>query len=166
MGVINRTVHRSAYVLVCLLALLSALPIQAERLIDIPLRNLLEGGETRLAEQQTDTSHLLLMLFAPDCRYCHFQVKHLNQWRSDHPKADVTIVGIGVNGQLRALRKEAFSLKADFPLLMSNPKFARQLGDVPATPILVLLNGSGELIDFRRGAQNQDSLTAWLAPSL
>jgi len=131
----------------------------AASLLDLPLRDLLQGGTRTLGEHQ---SAVVAMLFAPDCRYCHFQVKHLNQWRFNQSETDLAVVGLGVNGQLLALKKEAFSLKASFPLLMGSPAFTRQLGKVPATPILVLLSREGHLMDFRRGVQSLEALEHWL----
>ncbi|MEL4281194.1 MULTISPECIES: TlpA family protein disulfide reductase [Shewanella] len=120
-------------------------------------------------QQVTDLSHLegqamALMFFEPECPWCIKQASvlkllHQSCRQGVHP------VALGVNGDNLALKRALFRLNFPFEAYRAPSALLNDMGGIPATPILLLLNAKGELIKGYRGFTNEAELKAQLCRS-
>ena len=119
--------------------------------------------------QVTDLSHLegqamALMFFEPECPWCIKQASVLKQLHQNC-RQGVQPVALGVNGDNLALKRALFRLNFPFEAYRAPPALLQDMGGIPATPILLLLNAKGELIKGYRGFTNEAELKAQLCRS-
>ncbi|MGR6500972.1 TlpA family protein disulfide reductase [Shewanella sp. Koi 1] len=120
-------------------------------------------------QQVTDLSHLegqamALMFFEPECPWCIKQASVLKQLHQSC-RQGVHPVALGVNGDNLALKRALFRLNFPFEAYRAPPALLKDMGGIPATPILLLLNTKGELIKGYRGFTNEAELKAQLCRS-
>ncbi|MFB2779208.1 TlpA family protein disulfide reductase [Shewanella mangrovisoli] len=120
-------------------------------------------------QQVTDLSHLegkamALMFFEPECPWCIKQASVLKQLHQSCHQG-VHPVALGVNGDNLALKRALFRLNFPFEAYRAPPALLKDIGGIPATPILLLLNAKGELIKGYRGFTNEAELKAQLCRS-
>ncbi|MCY4045142.1 MAG: hypothetical protein OXE99_08680 [Cellvibrionales bacterium] len=92
---------------------------------------------------------LLLLFFEPNCTWCLKQSKVLNLLGSCE-KA-FSVAGIGVNGNLLALKKMGWQLKANYPLYLATPAFLKRVPAIEATPTLLWVDAKGVVQGQHRG---------------
>ena len=120
-------------------------------------------------QQVTDLSHLegqamALMFFEPECPWCIKQASVLKQLHQSC-RQGVQPVALGVNGDNLALKRALFRLNFPFEAYRAPPALLKDMGGIPATPILLLLNAKGELIKGYRGFTNEAELKTQLCRS-
>jgi hypothetical protein len=103
------------------------------------------------------------MFFEPECPWCIKQAGVLRKLYQDcgqpiHP------VALGVNGDSLALKRALFRLNFPFEAYRAPPKLLQEMGGIPGTPILLLLNAEGELFKGYRGYIEEAVLKAQLCP--
>jgi hypothetical protein len=123
-------------------------------ILDYRLRELLSPDEMELDVFRGGVS--ILMFFEPDCPYCFRQARALNELQRECQ--DVHPVAIGVNGDRAALQKEARRMRAEFPVLQIDARLQHDIGEVVATPLLLVGDRSGMLVTWLRGLQSADVL--------
>lgn len=133
-----------------LAALLACGRVEAEvDILDYRLRDLLSSDAMELDVFRGGVS--ILMFFEPDCPYCFRQARALNQLQREcrgvHP------VAIGLNGDRRALQKEAGRMRAEFPVLEIDERLQSDIGNVEATPLMLIGDRGGMLVTYLRGLQ-------------
>jgi thiol-disulfide isomerase/thioredoxin len=138
-----------------LAALLASGSAHAEvDILDYRLRDLLSSDAMELDVFRGGVS--VLMFFEPDCPYCFRQARVLNalqrECRDLHP------VAIGLNGDRRALQKEAARMRAEFPVLEIDERLQRDIGEVEATPLMLIGDRDGMLVTWLRGLQSAEVL--------
>lgn len=127
------------------------LPTSAEvDILDYRLRDLLSSDAMELDLIRGGVS--VLMFFEPDCPYCFRQARVLNELQRECP--DLEPVAIGLNGDRRALQKEAARMRAEFPVLEIDERLQRDIGKVEATPLMLVGDRSGMLVTWLRGLQS------------
>lgn len=146
-----------------LMLLCCALPLSAAQLTRDYQFQALRG------QQVTDLSHLegqamALMFFEPECPWCIKQASVLKQLHQSC-RQGVQPVALGVNGDNLALKRALFRLNFPFEAYRAPPALLKDMGGIPATPILLLLNAKGELIKGYRGFTNESELKAQLCRS-
>lgn len=114
---------------------------------DYPLVDLATGDQQQLTLNKSPS---VILFFEPDCPWCFKQSKVFNRYLANC-SAYVDIIGIGVNGNRQQLKKEAWRLKASFPLYMASAELLASTGKITSTPLLLILNDSGTIIAHRRG---------------
>lgn len=146
-----------------LMLLCCALPLSAAQLTRDYQFQALRG------QQVTDLSHLegqamALMFFEPECPWCIKQASVLKQLHQSCQQG-LQPVALGVNGDNLALKRALFRLNFPFEAYRAPPALLKDMGGIPATPILLLLNTKGELIKGYRGFTNEAELKAQLCRS-
>jgi thiol-disulfide isomerase/thioredoxin len=119
-------------------------------ILDYRLRDLLSSDAMELDVFRGGVS--VLMFFEPDCPYCFRQARVLNQLQRECP--DLHPVAIGLNGDRRALQKEAGRMRAEFPVLEIDERLQSDLGKVEATPLMLVGDRSGMLVTWLHGLQS------------
>jgi hypothetical protein len=138
-----------------LLGLLGASALHAEvDMLDYTLRDLAGAGDVRLADARGDV--VVLMFFAPDCSYCFRQARALRALQTQCPS--VQPVAIGVNGDRASLQREMRRMGASFPVAQIDKRLRDDIGEVVATPLLLVADRDGMLVTWLRGLQSQDVL--------
>ena len=143
-----------------LMLLCCALPLSAAQLTRDYQFQALRG------QQVTDLSHLegqatALMFFEPECPWCIKQANVLKQLHQSC-RQPIQPVALGVNGDNLALKRALFRLNFPFEAYRAPPALLQEMGGIPATPILLLLNTKGELIKGYRGFTDEAELKAQL----
>lgn len=143
-----------------LMLLCCALPLSAVQLTRDYQFQALRG------QQVTDLSHLegqamALMFFEPECPWCIKQASVLKQLHQSC-RQGVQPVALGVNGDNLALKRALFRLNFPFEAYRAPSALLKDMGGIPATPILLLLNAKGELIKGYRGFTDEAELKAQL----
>lgn len=131
--------------LIWLLALLSA-PLAAS-MYDFRHQDLRTGQIQTLAGYRGHDT--LLLFFEPQCRWCARQAKVLQQLKQQCP--NLKQVAMGINGNLPALRQALFSLGISSRGFKPDPAMLVQLGGIPATPVMLVMNAQGQLVSGFRG---------------
>ncbi|BCV59956.1 TlpA family protein disulfide reductase [Shewanella algae] len=145
------------------LLLLCAMPLQASQLTRDYLFQPLRGQEQQtLAHLEGQSA--VLMFFEPECPWCVKQaavLKKLHQLCLGHLQP----VALGVNGNQLALKRALFRLNFPFEAYRAPLELVRDMGGIPATPILLLLDSKGRLIKGYRGLTGETELQAQLCPA-
>lgn len=138
-------------------------------LASVSYSNLLAYKHERLdvqrAEYLSGEQPLLLFFFELQCSWCIKQTPLLNSLAKSC-QSDITVVGMGVNGDRHVLKKTFWRTRAEFESFAANADFLKQMGQIPATPLLVLLNTEGQLIKAALGFHTQQRLSDFLFSSL
>jgi thiol-disulfide isomerase/thioredoxin len=138
---------------------LAAAPATGEvDILDYRLRDLLSADAMELEVFRGGIS--VLMFFEPECPYCYRQARVLNQLQREC--RDLHPVAIGINGDRRALQREAERMRAEFPALEIDERLQRDIGKVEATPLMLVGDRSGMLVTWLRGLQSAAALRALL----
>lgn len=123
--------------------LLTAMPVQSEALPpyqQLPALNQQSSGDGRGA---------LLLLFAPDCRYCKQQARLMAQLKALCPELQMGLIGVQAN---RAeLQQEVRQLQTPLPAFMASPAFLRAIDGVQAIPTSLIIDSDGQLLHKQRG---------------
>jgi hypothetical protein len=127
-------------------------------ILDYRLRELLSPDEMELDVFRGGVS--ILMFFEPECPYCFRQARVLNGLQRECP--DLHPVAIGVNGDRAALQREARRMRAEFPALEIDARLQHDLGEVVATPLMLVSDRAGMLVTYLRGLQSAAVLRALL----
>jgi thioredoxin-related protein len=127
--------------------------LSANTFYDYPLVDLATGDQQQL---MLNKSRSVILFFEPDCPWCFKQSKVFNLYLANC-SAHVSIIGIGVNGNRQQLKKEAWRLKASFPLYMASAELLASTGTITSTPLLLILDDSGNIIAHRKGYADFDN---------
>ncbi len=146
-----------------LLLLSCVLPLQAAQLSRDYQYQELRG------QKLTDLSHLegkttAMMFFEPECSWCIKQAATLKKLYQECDQ-QMQPIALGVNGNKLALKRALFRLNFPFDAYHAPMALLRDMGGVPATPILLVLNEQGELVKGYRGYTDSEELKAQLCPS-
>lgn len=176
---VQRGARRCALVLGLALGLLTT-PVQADSsqattaggLLAEPQLDLRTGERRHIVPERDALT--LLFLFEPQCRWCIAQSRELRALLSPdmssggHPASEppsaaqpmrrLQLVALGVNGDRSALLDMLWRLKWQGPAFAATPGLLQQLGGVPATPLLVLLDSDGGYVAHFRGLTRASTL--------
>ncbi len=135
--------------LMCLIMCLcfAQLTYAATTLLDVSLPDLRSHKNISLGNYPNKI--LLISFFEPDCAWCYRQMKTFNRLL-EHCH-HLQPIGVGINGNRQALRKELRKAKARFPGLIANRALLDSLGTIPATPWTLVVNPQGEQLATLRG---------------
>lgn len=142
----------------CLLWLLYSCTSYGQSLLDYEQRSLNDLSARNLQTLVGKPS--LILFFEPDCSWCYKQTKVFNRLYTAC-REHLNIVGLGVNGNQSALKKEAWRLKARFPLFMAGHALVKDMGGVSATPFTLVLNQQGGLQSHAKGYLSPKKLAAF-----
>jgi peroxiredoxin len=138
-----------------LVALTAAFSARAEvDMLDYRLRDLASTTNIDLAALRGNVS--VLMFFAPDCPYCFRQARVLNALQESC--VGVRAVAVGVNGSRAALQQEMRHMHAEFPVAQIDSRLQADIGEIVATPLMLVGDRSGMLVTWLRGLQDGATL--------
>ena len=92
----------------------------------------------------------VVVFFEPNCSWCFKQAKVFNRFLK-RCNTDVQFTGLGVNGNRQQLKKEAWRLKAKFPLYMAGSDLLNATGHISSTPLTLILDEKGSVVAHTRG---------------
>ena len=127
--------------------------LTASNFYNFPLIDLATGDQQKLT---LNKSRSVILFFEPDCPWCFKQSKVFNRYLANC-SAYVDIIGIGVNGNRQQLKKEAWRLKASFPLYMASAELIASTGKITSTPLMLILDDSGSIIAHMKGYADFDN---------
>jgi hypothetical protein len=104
----------------------------------------------------------LLMLFEPDCGWCRRQGQVLEAIQRSCG-GRVQVLAVGVRGARAALAAEARRRGGGFPVYQASPAFQALTGDLPATPITLLLDEQLQPLGALRGFRDEQQLAPIVA---
>jgi thiol-disulfide isomerase/thioredoxin len=119
-------------------------------ILDYRLRDLLSSDAMELDVFRGGVT--IIMFFEPGCPYCFRQARVLNQLQRECPALNP--VAVGLNGDRRALQKEAGRMRAEFPVLEIDERLQRDIGKIEATPLMLVGDRSGMLVTWLHGLQS------------
>jgi thioredoxin-related protein len=123
-------------------------------LLQYRLTDLRSGAEVDLDRFRGQP--VLILLFEPDCGYCVRQAREVNALLAQC--SEIKPLAVGINGNRQHLREHVFSMRPDFPALMANPDLLRDLGEVQATPLMLLSDDKGYYHLHMVGLQDRETL--------
>ncbi len=139
---------------------------QALELLGFEHANLKSGQLSTLDHLKGKPS--LMMFFEPECPWCFKQGKAFNRLLAQCDNK-VNIVAMGANADRSSLKKTLWKMHLNFDGFEAGPTMMQQVGQLPATPITLLLDEQGNLVSFLRGyvkdAQLQELLPKVLGVS-
>lgn len=145
---------------ILVLLLCCTLPLQAVQLTrDYQFQALRSPLSTNLSH--LEGRPVALMFFEPECPWCIKQASVLRQLHQ-HCSQSIQPVALGVNGNNLALKRALFRLNFPFEAYRAPPTLLKDMGGIPATPILLLLNAKGELVKGYRGYTDEEELKSQL----
>jgi thiol-disulfide isomerase/thioredoxin len=162
----QRPVTRAALQLLVLFSLLSSANTSAEPSTDSkplpPYQQLMALNQ----QPSSNSGPALLLLFAPDCRFCKQQARLMAQLQAQCPSVRLAL--LGVNASRADLLQEVRQLKTPLPAYLANPTFLRAIDGVQAVPTSLVLDADGRMLLKHRGMLDASQLTqlnqALLAP--
>lgn len=98
----------------------------------------------------------LLLLFAPDCRFCKQQARLMAALQQKCPAAQMAL--LGVQGERAALQQEVRQLQTPLPAFVASPALLRAIDGVQAVPTSLLVNADGTVLLKHRGMLNAQQL--------
>ena len=102
----------------------------------------------------------LLILFQPDCPWCHAQFKRAQSFAASHP--DIPVLAVSLRGGRRDLLDELRRARTKLPAYRSSPALIDALGNPEGTPRVFALSAEGEVMARARGLQEADELAVLL----
>jgi len=110
---------------------------------------LLQGvGKASLT--QISSKPKVVVIYQPECQWCKKQISDLVEI-GHQCKGSFDTVLVGARSNQFKLRSELRHFTGEFPALMANHQFLRDIGGVKATPVSLFFNGKGELIGKKQG---------------
>lgn len=150
--------------LACLIILLCAAPLSAAQLtVDYQFKDL--RGQTTSNLAHLHGKPVAMMFFEPECPWCIKQARVLKKLHQECEQ-QVHPVALGVNGDNVRLKRALFRLNFPFEAYRPPSNLVQEMGGIPATPILLLLDEHGVLIKGYRGYTAMDELKAQLCPTV
>ncbi|WP_051252580.1 TlpA family protein disulfide reductase [Ferrimonas kyonanensis] len=149
--------------LVAVLGLLPALATassEAPQLLEFEHRNLRSG-------EVTDLTHLagqpvVMMFFEPDCSWCIKQARILDKLQQQQHNSFIPVM-LGVHGNRLALKRALFDLGVSLPAYQASRALEREMGGIPATPILLVADKQGHYLRYFRGLTTPEQLIPLLS---
>ncbi len=132
-------------------------PVRANVLGDYHYQNLRGGEDGSLAGFEGKPT--LLMFFEPECPWCVKQAGSLQQHR---PECAINQLALGINADRHSLKRALLRLNFPHPAYRAPPKLLKDMGGIPGTPVILLLDKQGELLAGVRGFTEADKLYARL----
>jgi thioredoxin-related protein len=111
----------------------------------------------RISLQQYKGKPILMSFFEPECSWCFKQLRDLSQLQSNCQDRFQTLA-MGVNGSQGELRQLYARTGVKLPAFLVSSRMIVDIGDIPATPITLLINESGQAISAVRGYQSLEKL--------
>ncbi len=93
---------------------------------------------------------VVLLFFEPDCNWCLRQFLAVNDL-AKRCGDSFRPLAIGVNGDRGRLRRELRRVQPRFPAYQASPELIAALGGIPATPVLLVGDAEGRLLNRLRG---------------
>lgn len=121
---------------------------------EVSLRDLHDNSLQPLGSDQPQ----LLMFFAPDCRWCEKQMQQMSQLQSQCGAVRQAVIGI--HGSRSALRSELKQQHIHLNAYLSDKRFIRQIGGVPATPYTLVVGADHNIMAMLRGYIEAERLAA------
>lgn len=121
----------------------------------------LDSVATEVDLRQYNGTPVVMVLFEPDCPWCFKQVKSMNRHYSACGQ-QFQPLAIGVNGNRKKLKQEVQRFGAKFPSLQASTQFLQKLGNIPGTPLMLVVDENGNYSGHYRGYQNDDKLNKLL----
>ena len=143
-------------IILLLILLCCTVPLQAVQLTrDFQFQELRGQKHTNLVHLEGHPA--VLMFFEPECPWCVKQANTLKKLRQDCHQS-IHLIALGVNADNLALKRALFRLNFPFEAYRAPLELLKEMGGIPATPILLLLNTKGELTKGYRGYTDEDEL--------
>ena len=102
----------------------------------------------------------VIILFQPDCPWCHAQFKRAEAFAAQYP--NVSVLAVSLRGTRRDLLDELRRARTKLPAYRSSPALIEALGSPEGTPRVFVLSADGALVAQARGMQEADELAALL----
>ena len=134
------------------LLLLFAGPASAETgsasLLAFELRSLEEPEVHSLSQYRGKP--LLMVFFQPECSWCLRQFKTINELSEacDHTFG---AIAVGFRGNRSELRSEVRRLRPDFPAYQASPLLLESVGEIDATPLILVGDSTGAFVTWLQG---------------
>lgn len=141
----------SRQISVLLVTLFAALPVFAFDLVDT------KGQTHRLKDYEG--RWVVVNFWATWCVPCIQEIPEIAQFHRDHGR--VVVIGVATDAD-NAAKVKRFAAKVghDYPLVLSTPKVAKQLGDPKALPTTRVYDPTGKVVYDRVGRVTKRSLEA------
>ena len=98
----------------------------------------------------------ILILFQPQCPWCHAQFREAERFSKAHPGA--LVLAVSLSGSRRDLISELRSARTSLPAWRSSPALIDALGRPEGTPRTFVISENGEIVAAARGLQSADAL--------
>ncbi len=100
---------------------------------------------------------VVVNVFASWCPPCREEIPGLINVRRAFPEKDLTIIGISVDKEPKALNSYMGEMKISYPVMLAKGDFIERVG-VTAVPQLLIYNKKGELVVNHRGLVDEADL--------
>ncbi len=130
-------------------------PAQSVDLLKYTLQSLDEVATEHDLDQYTGKPTILIF-FEPECSWCLRQTRVLNELVASCENFQA--IAIGVNGTRRALQNTLRRLRAEFPAYQISRTLQEDIGEVEATPLMLLADDTGAFVTHMRGYQRTEVL--------
>jgi thiol-disulfide isomerase/thioredoxin len=132
-----------------ILVTLLALPLGAFELVDT------QGKPHRLKEYEG--RWVVVNFWATWCVPCIQEIPEIAQFQRAHPR--VVVIGVATDADDAAkVKRFAAKVGHDYPLVLSDPKVARQLGEPKALPTTRVYDPAGKVVYDRVGRVTRKAL--------
>ena len=98
-----------------------------------------------------------MVFFQPECTWCLRQFKAINDL-AESCSQSFEAVAVGFRGNRNELRKELRRLRPQFPAYQASPRLLDSVGDIEATPLILVGDSDGGLVTWMRGYIPRDQL--------
>jgi len=105
-------------------------------------------GKTSLS--QLSSKAKVVVIYQPECHWCKKQIADLVQLQHQCRGSFDTVL-VGARSNQFKLKSELRYFEGDFPALLANRQFLRDIGGVKATPVSLFFNEKNVLIGKKQG---------------
>ena len=161
----NMILKRLPAALCCVLCLVflfaAAGPVQAEgRFTPVKLKDIGSVDANGLLKMinQEKGKVVVINIFASWCPPCKEEIPGLVKVRGDFSSKEVTMIGISVDKEPKALETFVNNEEINYPVYFAQGDFIERVG-VTAVPQLLIYNKAGELVVNHKGLVDVDDLT-------
>ncbi len=98
-----------------------------------------------------------MVIFQPDCAWCALQVRTIKKLQ-DEEGLSKNYIAVGINGRHMDLKKEMMKSGIKLPSYRSTPTFKRIAGLKDETPVILIVDGQGQILKKLVGYQDETVL--------
>ncbi len=145
---------RGLFLIVCILALASAVGAAAKAAPNFTLPDILQGKSYSLSQFKGKV--VMVNFFTFFCQPCREEMPDLNKIYKDYQAKGLQVLGIGLSSDPTQLRFLVKQIGLDYPVLAGNDQVSKDYGNVELVPTTFIIDKQGNIAHKILGTRKKE----------